>query len=67
MLVSGGAHINTLFMKNNLVNSIIINYNPYVLNKGINLFAGDLFEHKLSLDKVVNERDGIVQIWYKVK
>lgn len=67
VLVSGGAHINTLFMKNNLVNSIIINYNPYVLNKGINLFAGDSFEHKLSLDKVVNERDGIVQIWYKVK
>jgi len=55
VLVSGGAHINTLFMKNNLVNSIIINYNPYVLNKGINLFAGDSFEHKLSLDKVVNE------------
>lgn len=67
VLVSGGAHINTLFMKNNLIDEIIINYNPYVLNKGINLFAGEFFEHQLSLDKVVNEREGIVQVWYKVK
>lgn len=67
VLVSGGAQINTLFMKNNLVDEIIINYNPCVLNKGINLFAGDFFEHQLSLDKVVNEREGIVQVWYKVK
>lgn len=67
VLVSGGAHINTLFMKNNLVDEIIINYNPCVLNKGINLFAGDFFKHQLSLDKVVNEREGMVQVWYKVK
>ena len=66
IFVSGGAHINTLFMKNNLVNEIIINYNPYVLNKGINLFEGDFFEQKLELNKIIQEKDGIVQIWYKV-
>jgi dihydrofolate reductase len=53
-------------MKNNLVNEIIINYNPYVLNKGINLFEGDFFEQKLELNKIIQEKDGIVQIWYKV-
>lgn len=66
VFVSGGAHINTLFMKNNLVDEIIINYNPYVLNKGINLFEGDLFENKLSLEKVIHEKEEIIQIWYKV-
>lgn len=66
VFVSGGAHINTLFMKNNLVDEIIINYNPYVLNKGINLFEGDLFANKLSLEKVIHEKEEIIQIWYKV-
>ena len=67
VFVSGGAHINTLFMKNNLVDDIIINYNPYVLNNGINLFEGDSFEQELELNKVINEKEQIVQIWYKVK
>lgn len=66
VLVSGGANTNTLFLKNNLVDDIIINYNPYVLNKGINLFEGDFFSNKLSLTKIVQEQAGIVQVWYKV-
>ena len=67
IFVSGGANINNLFLKNNLVDNIIINYNPYVINKGINLFEGEFLERKLSLDKVVNEQEGIVQIWYNVE
>lgn len=67
VFISGGAHINSLFMKNNLVDKIIINYNPYVLSKGINLFEGEDFENKLELEKVVKEQDDIVQIWYKVR
>ena len=66
ILVYGGAHINNLFLKNNLVDNIIINYNPYVLNKGINLFEGEYFEKKLSLDKVIYEQEGIVQVWFSV-
>ena len=67
IFISGGAHINTLFLKNNLVGKIIINYNPYVLNKGINLFEGEFFEHKLLLEKVIYEKNGIIQIWYNVE
>ena len=67
IFISGGAHINTLFMKNNLVDEVIINYNPYVLNKGTNLFEGDFFEQELEFDKVIQEKEGIVQIWYKIK
>ena len=67
IFVSGGAHINTLFLENNLANRIIINYNPYLLTKGINLFEGKYLEKELQLEKVVKEEEGIVQIWYKVK
>ena len=67
IIVSGGAHINTLFLENNLANRIIINYNPYLLTKGINLFEGKYLEKELQLEKVVKEEEGIVQIWYKVK
>lgn len=67
IFISGGAHINTLFMKNKLVDEIILNYNPYVLNQGVNLFEGDFFQNELILDKVIQEKEGIVQIWYKVK
>lgn len=67
IFVSGGAHINTLFLENNLANRIIINYNPYLLTKGINLFEGNYLEKELQLEKVVKEEEGIIQIWYKVK
>ncbi len=66
IFVSGGATINNLFLKENIVDNIIINYNPYLLNKGINLFDGEYIERKLSLDKVVQEKDGIIQVWYNV-
>ena len=67
IFVSGGTHINTLFLENNLANRIIINYNPYLLTKGINLFEDNYLEKELQLEKVVKEEEGIVQIWYKVK
>lgn len=66
VFVSGGAKTNTMFMKEDIVDKVIVNYNPYVLNKGINLFEGDFFEKKLALDKVVREQEGILQVWYKV-
>ena len=67
IFVSGGAHINTLFLENNLANRIIINYNPYLLTKGINLFEGNYLEKELQLEKVVKEEEDIMQVWYKVK
>lgn len=67
IFISGGATINTLFLKNNMVDDIIINYNPYVLNKGINLFEGDYFEKELILNKIIKEQNDIIQVWYKVK
>ena len=53
-------------MEKRIVDNIILNYNPFVLNKGIALFKGNYFENKLKLEKVVKEKDDIVQVHYSV-
>lgn len=66
LFISGGATINNLFMERNIVDDIILNYNPFVLNKGIPLFSGEYFENNLQLKKIVKEKDGILQVQYNV-
>ena len=59
-------NINNAFMEKGIVNNIILNYNPFVLNKGIPLFKGNYFENKLKLEKIVREQEDIVQVHYSV-
>ena len=66
LFISGGATINNAFMEKGIVDNIILNYNPFVLNKGIPLFKGNYFENKLKLEKIVKEKDDIVQVHYSV-
>lgn len=66
IFISGGARINNAFMERGIVNKIILNYNPYILNKGIPLFEGNYSENKLKLENVIKEKDGIVQVHYSV-
>ena len=67
LFISGGASVNNAFMEKGMVDKIILNYNPFVLNKGIPLFQGNYFENRLQLEKVVKEQDGIVQVHYRVE
>ena len=67
LFVSGGAKTNNEFMKKGIVDTLILNYNPYVLNKGINLFDGEEFEYKLNLQEIRKEKDGIIQVKYSIK
>ena len=53
-------------MEKGIVNNIILNYNPFVLNKGIPMFKGNYFENKLKLEKIVREQEDIVQVHYSV-
>lgn len=66
LFVSGGALVNNAFMERSIVDNIILNYNPFVLNKGIPLFTGNYFENKLKLEKVILEKNDIVQLHYSV-
>lgn len=61
LFISDGATINNAFMEKGIVDNIILNYNPFILNKGIPLFKGNYFENKLKLEKVVKEKEDIVQ------
>lgn len=66
LFISGGATVNNAFMEKGIVNNIILNYNPYILNKGIPLFKGKYFENKLKLEKVIKEKEDIVQVHYNI-
>lgn len=66
LFVSGGAKTNNEFFQKDIVDKVILNYNPYILNKGIQLFEGNYFEKQLEFEKVILEQDGIVQVHYKI-
>ena len=66
LFISGGATINNAFMEKGIVDNIILNYNPFVLNKGIPLFKGNYFENKMKLEKIVKEKEDIVQVHYSI-
>lgn len=42
-------------MEKGIVDNIILNYNPFIVNKGNPLFKGNYFENKLKLVKVLKE------------
>ena len=66
LFISGGATINNAFMEKGIVDNIILNYNPFILNKGIPLFRGNYFENKLKLEKIIKEKEDIVQVYYSI-
>ncbi len=66
LLVTGGASVNTSFMKKGLIDEIILNIEPHVLGEGLDLFAEESFEHDLELEEVRELEEGIVQLHYKI-
>lgn len=67
LFVSGGAKTNNLFFQAGVVDKLILNYNPVIINQGIGLFDGELIEQKLELEKIKQEQEGIVQVHYWIK
>jgi len=65
-LVIGGSHVNSAFAKFNLINTIILNIEPYLIGKGLPLFFTSDFERKLKFVEFNDCKNGIVQIKYKV-
>jgi len=66
ILLSGGGTINSAFMKDSLVDEIIINVEPFVLGNGIRIFSQENFESKLRLLDVKRLKSGIIQLRYKI-
>jgi len=67
VLLTGGGTLNSTFMKDGLVDEIIINVEPYVLGRGIKIFSEATFENKLRLIEIKKLESGVVQLHYKIK
>ncbi len=65
-LLGGGGTTNSSFMKDNLVDELILDIEPMILSSGIKLFEGNNFEAKLSLLRTDKISKNVVQLRYKV-
>lgn len=64
-ILGGGAQINSLFAKENLIDELLLTISPLVFGEGIGLFAEDL-EMKLELQELTTLDDNLVCVRYKV-
>lgn len=67
VLLAGGSILNSAFLKERLIDEIIVNIEPYVLGKGIGIFAESNLERKLKLIGIIRLKSGIIQLHYKVQ
>ncbi|HLM83723.1 MAG TPA: dihydrofolate reductase family protein [Candidatus Bathyarchaeia archaeon] len=66
ILLTGGATINSAFMKERLIDEVILNVEPFLLGNGIPVFSNEDFENKLKLQSSEKLDDGIIQLRYKI-
>ena len=67
LLIIGGGHINGSFLKEGLIDEIILDVHPMIMAKGIHLFESDFPYQNLELISHKRMNDQIVQIQWKVK
>ena len=63
--ITGGAEVNASFLREGLISDIFLNINPVVLGDGKNLFAKDILQTDLKLEKMIQLPENIVQLHYK--
>jgi dihydrofolate reductase len=66
VLVAGGGGMNASFMEQNLLDEIYVDIEPWIIGKGIPLFAPGYFEAPLIL-KDLKRSDNTAQLHYEVK
>ena len=68
-IITGGATINSVFAKDNLIDEVILDINPTLLGEGIPLFVPEDFTLDLELISVqqIPEQEQIVELKYVVK
>lgn len=66
VLLTGGSMINSAFIKQDLIDEIILNIEPAIVGSGISLFAENNFEKRLNLLSIDKIEDDILQVKYKV-
>lgn len=61
----GGGQINSLFLRNDLIDKIILTLFPLTLGNGIPLFDGQTKESKFDLEAIRSYNNGLVQLTLK--
>ncbi len=64
-LLCGGANLNSLFLKNKLIDEMIITIEPKIFGAGLDLFSSE-FDADLELKSVEKINDNAINIKYKV-
>ncbi len=66
LLIIGGENVNSQFLRENLIDEIILSVHPLVIGEGKSLFGRDPLDVKLSLvsSRVINNE--LIQLRYKV-
>lgn len=65
VILAGGAQINTLFAKNDLIDEVLLTISPLVFGDGIGLFS-DLVDLRLELQELTTLDENLVLVRYKV-
>jgi dihydrofolate reductase len=66
MLVIGGGHLNGSFLRDRLIDEIILDVHPLIMAKGIRLFEAEFPYQNLQLLEYKEINDNILQMKYKV-
>lgn len=66
-LVMGGGHLNASFMKQGLIDEIILDIEPVLITKGVRIFEGKDFEKKLKLLEARQVSPDEARLVYKVE
>jgi dihydrofolate reductase len=66
ILITGGATLNSSFVKENLIDEIILNVESVIIGEGFPLFSSNDFDLDLKLVDVKKLPNDIVQLRYKV-
>lgn len=67
VMVGGGGMANTSFMKEGLIDEIILDVEPMIFGKGITLFEDEDFEAHLELIETKKLSDSTIRLQYSVK
>jgi dihydrofolate reductase len=67
VLLVGGSKLNGSFLKEKLVDEIILNVEPVLVDKGIGLADGEFSDVELELVETKDLGGGIIQLHYEVK
>lgn len=65
VLFSAGEKLNNVFLKENLIDEMIINVEPIIVGEGIRIFSNK-FNKRLRLVKTKKLKKGIIQLYYNI-